>query len=202
LNCPNYINIEKKNIFREKFDIKKDQIIFLYQGDLGVGRNITNLIKSFSRLKSKDKVIVFMGDGPFLNQVKNASKKSDYIFYHEAVDPDILLNYTSSADIGMSLIENTSKSYNYCMPNKMFEYMMAGIPIIVTDLYEMSNFIKNNNIGYILKGYSVEEIINLVDSIDKYMLSAFFNNINDTKRKYNWGEQEKILLEVYRDLYN
>jgi len=200
LNCPNYVNIEKKDLFREKFKISSSKIIFLYQGDFGIGRNIEKIINVFSKM-DEDKVLVFMGDGPLEYMVKEASEKYDNIYIQKAVSPNVLLEYTSSADIGLSMIENTSKSYNYCMPNKMFEYMMAELPIIVTNLFEMSNFIRKNNIGYVLNDDSIEGIIKIINNIDKNKLEVFAENLKIAKSKYNWEEQIKILQNIYNDIY-
>jgi glycosyltransferase involved in cell wall biosynthesis len=200
LNCPNYVNIEKKDLFREKFKISSSKIIFLYQGDFGIGRNIEKLINVFSKMDN-DKALVFMGDGPLEYMVKESSERYDNIYFQQAVSPSVLLEYTSSADVGLSMIENTSKSYNYCMPNKMFEYMMAELPIIVTNLFEMSNFINNNNIGYILKNDSIEEIMEIINRIDKYKIKVFTENLKIAKNKYNWEEQIKILEKIYNDVY-
>lgn len=203
LNCPNFVQIEEKpDKFRERFNLPKSSVIFLYQGEFGLGRNVEKLIESFSKITDPEKVIVFMGFGGLEEEVIEASKKQSNIFFHEAVTPDVLLSYTSSADIGISAIENTSKSYNFCMPNKMFEYIMANIPVIVTNLYEMSNFITKNRSGFILENDSVETIIKLVNSIDHDIINSFKDNIQATKERYNWKEQEKKLEIVYEGLFD
>ena len=136
LNTPFYQDVKKKNLFRENLDIKVEQNIFLYQGALTYGRGIEILLDTFKKLEAKN-VIVFMGYGPLEDLLKEEAKKYSNIYFHAAVSPDILLDYTSSADYGISTIEDSCLSYRYCLPNKMFEYMMAEIPLIVSNLPEM-----------------------------------------------------------------
>jgi len=219
LNTPPYREIEKKDIFREKFNISKDTTIFLYQGGLSSGRGIEILLETFKMLEEEGRrkkeekntlhpspfnllpCIVFMGYGELESLVKEASKEYKNIYFHPAVSPDVLLDYTSSADFGISTIEDSCLSYRYCLPNKMFEYLMAEIPVIVSNLYEMKRLIESNDIGIVARDNTPEglkEAIREAVKLDKEKLKT---NIKKVKEIYNWQEQEKVLLKVYGELY-
>lgn len=200
LNTPWYRNVEKKNIFRDTFHIAQNKTIFLYQGGLSYGRGIEILIETFKSIKNHRSVIVFMGSGVLEAQVKQASEEHENIFFHQAVNPDILLEYTSSADFGILFYENNCLNHYYCSPNKMFEYMMAGIPVIASNLYEMRRLIEYYAIGVVAEENTPK---GLRKAIEKAMLleqNELQKNIQKVKEVYNWEEQEKILLEVYREL--
>lgn len=200
LNTPPYKEIQKKNIFRETLDIKEDQTIFLYQGGLSKGRGIEILLEAFKTIDNANTVIVFMGYGPLENLIKETSKEYKNIYFHKAVSPDVLLDYTSSADFGFLFYENTCLNHYYCSPNKMFEYLMAEIPVIVSNLYEMKRLVEFNKIGTVAKENSPEglkEAIKEAVKLDKEVLKT---NIQKLKTIYNWEEQEKILLDVYKGL--
>ena len=209
LNTPAYKKIVKKDIFRETLDISKDKIVFLYQGGLSSGRGIEILLETFKQLSTKNQelktknypVIVFMGYGILENMIDAASKEYKNIYFHEAVSPDVLLDYTCSADFGVSTIEDSCLSYRYCLPNKMFEYLMAEIPVIVSNLYEMKKLVETNNIGVVAKENTpdgLKKAIKQAVSLDKKELNV---NIQKIKEIYNWEEQEKVLLKVYKELY-
>ena len=134
----------------------------------------------------------------FVDKVKEYSLKYKNIYFHEAVKPEVLLNYTSSADVGFCLIENSCKSYDFCMPNKMFEYLMAGIPVIATKLFELKRFVKKNEIGLLIDSYN--DISNIIDKINNQVISQYKQNIENVKLIYNWEEQEKILKTIYKEL--
>ena len=202
LNTPSFKEIQKKDIFREKFDISKDKNIFLYQGSLNSGRGIEILLETFKELSKENKkvVIVFMGYGELEKEIKKIAEEYKNIYFHKAVSPDVLLDYTSSADFGISTIEDSCLSYRYCLPNKMFEYLMAEIPVIVSHLYEMKRLVEENKVGIVARENSsngLKEAINKVLKLDKYKLQK---NIIEVKKIYNWEEQEKILLNVYKEL--
>ena len=200
LNTPLFKNIEKKDLFREKLGIKKDKTIFLYQGGLSKGRGIEVLLDAFKDINDNKSVIVFMGYGPLEKVIQEASKKYPNIYFHPAVSPEVLLDYTSSADFGISTIEDGCLSYRYCLPNKMFEYLMAEIPVIVSNLYEMRKLVNRYKIGVVAKENSpkgLKEAIKEAMSLDR---NELLENIKKVKKIYNWEEQEKILLEVYKML--
>jgi len=200
LNTPPYKKIDKKDIFRETFDIPKNKTIFLYQGGLSKGRGIEILLDTFKELHDDKSVIVFMGYGPLEELVQTATKVYASIYFHKAVYPDVLLEYTSSADFGISTIEDTCLSYRYCLPNKIFEYLMADLPVIVSNLYEMKRLVEENNIGVVAKENTpndLKEAISKAIKLDKERLNI---NIQKIKEIYNWEEQEKVLLKVYDEL--
>lgn len=198
LNCPIYQEIKKQNIFREKLNIDKEKIIFLYQGGLYTGRGLENLIEAFKKINDTNKVLVFLGYGPLQQEIKKISERFQNIFYHPAVSPDVLLNYTSSADVGLCLIENNCLSYYYCLPNKVFEYILAGLPVIVSNMPEMRKLIENNKIGIITKGNDTDSIIEAIKEINSEDIPRYKKNFNHLAKIYTWGQQEKVLLDIYK----
>jgi glycosyltransferase involved in cell wall biosynthesis len=198
LNTPWLQEIEKRDHFRDHFAIEPSKTIFLYQGALNEGRGIEQILETF---KSLDKgVIVFMGYGILETLIKEYAQKYKNIFFHEAVAPNVVLEYTSSADFGLSLIEDSCLSYRYCLPNKMFEYTMVGIAVIVSNLPEMRRVVEEYGVGVVVKEKSAEglkEAITEAIEMDKEQLAR---GIERLKSKYNWQEQEKILLKVYNAL--
>ncbi len=201
LNTPSYKEIEKKNIFRETLGIKETQTIFLYQGGLSKGRGIEILLDAFKNIKNENSVIVFMGYGPLESLIKETSKEYKNIYFHKVVSPDVLLDYTSSADFGFLFYENTCLNHYYCSPNKMFEYLMAEIPVIVSNLYEMKRLVEFNKIGTVAKENSPEGLKEAIEEAVKLDKEVLKTNIQKLKTIYNWEEQEKVLLEIYKDLY-
>ena len=200
LNTPPFKRIEKKDILREKLGIEKDKTIFLYQGGLSSGRGIEILLEAFKQIRDNKSVIVFMGYGPLEGMVKEASREYENIYFHEAVAPNILLDFTSSADFGILFYENNCLNHNYCSPNKMFEYLMAEIPVIASNLYEMKKLVETHNIGIVAKENTPEglrEAIQKSLTLDRQELEV---HIQKVKKIYNWEEQERVLCNLYREL--
>ena len=198
LNVP-YLNKTmrvKNEYLRKEFSIKKNEIIFLYQGLLGEGRGLRNLMLAFSKINDKSKKIIFMGYGPLENEIIEYSNNHNNIYFKSAVPPEELISYTQSADFGISLIENTSLSYYYCLPNKIFEYAQAGIPLIVSENIEMKNIVLNNNIGISIDN-NVSSIINEIEKISIEDKKKYSKNLFKFKNEYNWESQEQKIHKIY-----
>jgi len=197
-NTPKKIEVEKKDIFREKFNIPKEHIIFLYQGGLQPRRGI---LEFFNLIRGKEGVsYVIMGFGHLKDEIIELTKNKPNLYFHDAVSPDILLDYTSSADIGICIEENLCKSWDLALPNKMFEYYMVGIPIIVSGLQELKRFIADNQTGFVIEDiFDQEEFDKLFPTIIKTYRERY-KNIEKVKNIYNWQNQEKKLLNIYKEL--
>ena len=198
MNYPIFISRIQSNYFREKFKIKNDSRIFIYQGIMSEGRGIPLILETFSILNNQTKNnVVFLGYGPLKEKILEYSSKYNNIHYHDAVPLDYLNMLTSSADIGLSLIEGTCLSYKYCLPNKLFQYIMAGLPVIVSDLPELTKIVNSYNIGYVFKGDESFKLKALIESIDGTKINQMKKNTNIAAKKYNWKEQEKKLIGSY-----
>lgn len=200
LNTPYYKINQKRDVFREKFNIAQDKTVFLYQGSLSKGRNVEMMLSLFKDRQRNDAVIVFMGYGDFEALVKSYANSYDNIYFHEAVVPAILQDYTSSADFGISMIEDSCLSYYYCLPNKMFEYLMAEVPVIVSNLPEMKKIVEQHSVGVVAKENTTKGLEDAIEDAMSLNRDEVKQNIKNIKKIYNWEEQEKILLKLYRGL--
>ena len=201
LNCPKLKSLTPTNYFKEKYNLPNSGRLFIYQGNMAKGRGIPLLLDAFSILSNPTKNnIVFLGYGPFQNLILKYSKKYENIFYHDAISSDFLLNATSSADIGFSLIEGICLSYQYCLPNKLFEYIMAGLPVVVSDLPELKKVVTADKIGYVLSEMNPVKLKELIENIDSYHIEIMKKNTYRAAIKYNWEKQEKKLLSAYKTI--
>ena len=116
-----------------------------------------------------------MGYGPLIKIVQEAVNNNENIFYQEAVTLDEIHKYTSSADYGLNVTSNTCLSRYYALPNKLFEYVMARIPLIVSNDYERGNFVKNKKIGFVTKDTELKSIKDVIIKSLNYDKSFFVN---------------------------
>ncbi|MDR7152337.1 glycosyltransferase involved in cell wall biosynthesis [Hydrogenophaga palleronii] len=200
LNCPPFSESKKRDVFRDRFGIRQDQIIVLYQGGLSKGRGIEILLQAFSELLDDKVVFVVMGYGPLESLVLEYQIKDARVFFHPAVSPRELLDYTSSADYGVLFYEDNCLNHRYCSPNKMFEYLMAGIPVLSSNLVEMKRLIEQNNIGVVAESNDAEGFRRALASLQAMDYESLVSRVKTVRRRYCWEEQEKVLVEVYHDL--
>ena len=198
-NCPilRTKDIVKKNLFREKFEIPQNKKIYLYQGYLYPGRGIEVVLEAFDELDLNDGVLVFMGEGTLTEFIKSHPKYGKVVFVHPFVSGEVLLGYTSSADCGIAFIEDISLSDRYCLPNKLFEYIAAGLPVISSGLPDLKKFISENKVGASAPTNDVEGFISAFNRMRSLDSASLLKNISKTRSLYNWSTQEAILLEAY-----
>ena len=183
--------------FRKTFNIPADEIVFLYQGGFIQGRGINLLLDTFKNLPEKYH-LVFMGYGPLEKEIKDSCNNYKNIHFHEAVPQVELKNYTPSADYGFSVIQDCSINYSFCMPNKLFEYTMYEVPVIVSNTVDQSNFVRNNKIGYVLETYTSNALQELIKSLDDKTRMELKENMKTIKKSISWENQEQKLIELYR----
>lgn len=197
LNCPYYTELPKEDLFRKKFGLRKDQKVFLYQGGLKSGRGVEMLVEAFSLFNSDSNVIVFMGFGPLKDIIINASKVHKTIFFHQAVHSNTLLKYTSSADFGILFYEDTCLNHRYCSPNKVFEYLMAGLPVLSSKLLEMNRLVNKEGVGIVSSENTVKGLIDAVKKCLELDYTSTQNNVFIARKKYCWEEQAKVFLSAF-----
>ncbi|MNR18243.1 hypothetical protein D3C85_1349630 [compost metagenome] len=138
-----------------------------------------------------------MGYGPMAGVIQQAASEHPNIFYHPAVSPDVLPAYTASADVGLCLIENLCLSYYYCLPNKLFEYLMAGLPVLVSDLQELRRFVQEHPVGQIVLQSDSTAIREAVMAMDDAAIDSHTQAALEARTQFHWQAQERVLLEVY-----
>ena len=201
-NAPRLIDCIKTNHFRENLGIKDDSVIVLYQGGLSKGRGVDLLLAAFKKRNDDKVVMVFMGYGQFEEEIKIATRESNNIFFHPAVAPDVVLEYTSSADIGVSFIQKTCLSYYYCLPNKLFEYSMAGLPVIVSNMKEMRELVESYNMGIIVEEESVDALNIAIDKILDSDIKQMKQNARRCAEENSWEVQEIKMINEYKRVLN
>jgi len=201
MNCPRYRTYERFDLFRKELKIPGDKIIILYQGEYLKGRGVENLVEVFQKLETLNKkiVLVLLTYGDDIEDLKKIIKNSKNIYWHDRVSVLEYMNYVASADWGILLLENTCKNSDFSLANKFFDYIAGDLPVIVSDLKEMSDFIGKYRIGYVVDPQNIEEIVNLLKDFDKDTKKEFLLNLKSVAKKYCWEEQEKVLFEIYKE---
>lgn len=197
LNCPPYQKIVKGKLLRNEFNIPDRQKIVLYQGGLSAGRGIELLLDAFENTSNDDHVIIFMGYGKLEDKIRKAGTRCSRIYYKSAVAPAEVLQYTASADVGISPIEDTCLSYYYCLPNKLFETIMAGVPVVVSNLPEMRKLVDSYGVGAVMERWDNESIFRALHEIKAMDPAALDRKLKDAARKFSWSAQEEEMIRAY-----
>ena len=185
----------RSDILRNVHNIPEGELIYLYQGALFPGRGVEKLLEVFSGLEL-NRHMVFMGYGSLEAQVREAASRLKNVHFQKAVLPDEVAHYTSSADVGFCLIADTCLSFYYSLPNKLFEYLLAGLPLIVNDLPEQRVIVDKYRCGWIAPE-SKNELADLIESIDRKSLDQKRQGVSLSRQDFSWDAEAEILRGAY-----
>jgi glycosyltransferase involved in cell wall biosynthesis len=200
LNTPRDMVSAKPVALRESLGFLPETRLFLYQGLLAKGRGLEAVIDAFCNWERSDVGLVILGYGPLAQSLRERAGGSARVRFLDAVPPDELAGYTLAADVGISLIEPISLSYEYCMPNKLFEYLAAGKPVVASATLEQARFIRMHNIGVVAEGFSVASIRAAAATVLRTTAAEWATRCAVVRKTVNWGEESARMLNVYRML--
>jgi glycosyltransferase involved in cell wall biosynthesis len=140
-----------------------------------------------------------MGFGEWEEQIKEYEQTYPNIHFQEAVSPSEVSRYTRSADAGICLQENIGLNYFLSLPNKLFEYIINGLPVIVSDFPEMRRVVDEAGCGWKV-AVDRDALLALVNSISLEDIAMKRARALQYRKTIGWQNEEKILLQVYRPL--
>lgn len=183
--------------FRHVFDIPPAATVFIYQGVMGAARGTPALLEIFGSLDAERAHLVLMGYGDPASDavIHEACARCTNIHYHPAVPIDVITSYTAGADVGLFITQEEALSYRMSLPNKFFEYIHAGLPVLLTDNLEyMRDILTRNNLGWAVP---VDEIRNKIDVLSQRPLEQFSGSVAQYAASAVWESDAKILHRVY-----
>ncbi len=149
-NLPVRRAVERTDALRERLGIPGDQPIVLYQGLIREGRGLETLVRAMRGVP--EAALVTIGDGPLKpaleRQAADALGRRAHFLPH--TPPDELLALTASADLGVFVAEPITESVRLALPNKLFEYLAAGLPLVVTALPEVERVVRGFDVGLVV----------------------------------------------------
>ncbi|MGA2295930.1 MAG: glycosyltransferase [FCB group bacterium] len=198
-NLPYYKEKINSNILREKYGIPQDKFIIIYQGMLLPGRGIIKIVEALNHLP--DAVFCILGEGNYKNKILETAenlKLANKVFFCGVVPYYELHKWTSSADVGTVFIEPISFSYELSLPNKLFEYCMARIPSLVSDLPAMRAVLNEYPIGKIISVESTaEDIANTIRELaSNEKKEQYLKACNQASKIFCYETQEEKILSI------
>jgi glycosyltransferase involved in cell wall biosynthesis len=200
INVPPITEVVRSNLFRDELDIPRTRSILLYQGSIQENRGIEPAIEAVKLLD--DVVLVVVGYGhhkPVLEAYVSAEGLSDIVLFYGSIPNEDLIRYSASADIGLANIENSSVSYYTSLPNKLFEYAMADIPVIGSDSPEIGRVVQEERIGEVCDPEDAAAIAIAVRRILENP-QRYRPGLARAREKYNWSIEGAKLVALYEGL--
>lgn len=201
-NRPNYYELHHSSRIREELSLTEEWPILLYQGGLQSGRGLERFVQAASKIR--DAYFILIGSGRLEAKLKQMAvdlQVTSQVKFVPTVPLSELPDYTCSADIGVQPILNTCLNHYTTDSNKLFEYLLAGLPVIATDFPEIRRIVNKYNVG-LLSGESLDDLVITINKLlnDKKLMNSFKSNAFKERMLLSWESQESILLEVYERL--
>lgn len=179
-------------------EIKSGEKILIYQGALNFSRGVDKMINAMQYIEKSQLWII--GKGPKLTEFENLVKElnlSERVKFIGQISPSQLKLITPKADLGLSLEEDYGISYRFALPNKIFDYIHAGIPILGTNLPEIKNTIEQYQIGKTIENHEPKHITKLVMEMLNEGKELYQGNLQKAAEVFNWSNEEKKLEQIY-----
>ena len=202
LNCPPFVEVQTPGRMRTALGLG-DRPVILYHGAVSEGRGIEQAVAALGSLPA-DIAFVVLGNGalvPWLAEQRAQPDLADRIFLHPAVPLAELLSWVVEADLGLSLIAPTEINFVLSTPNKLFECIVAGVPVLASDFPEMRRIVVGEQIGAVVDPSDPVAIAAAIRNllVDRAALASMRLRARAVARtKYNWEVQAANLVGLYR----
>jgi glycosyltransferase involved in cell wall biosynthesis len=193
-------NNEEKVDLHEILDIPKDEKILLYQGGIQTGRGLDKLIKAVPHFK--EGTLVLIGEGKIKKELQNMVKEmnlEEKVKFHPKVPVGDLPKYTRNGYLGFQVLNNVCFNHYSASSNKLFEYMMAGVPVVACSFPEIQRVVEGDGTGVSVDSHdpiSIADGVNwLLEHQEQY--EEMKEKSVKASKKYNWDKEKNIFLNLY-----
>jgi glycosyltransferase involved in cell wall biosynthesis len=186
------------------YGLPEDKKIVILQGSgINIDRGAEEAVEAMRYVENA--VLVIAGSGDILQGLKEKVRDSslgEKVLFIPPLPYEKLMQLTTLCDCGLSLDKDSSLSYRYSLPNKLFDYIMAGIPVLVTSLPEVRAIVEKYKIGLVIEHSDspqqiAEKINELLFLIPK---ESWRENLERASAGLNWDSEKHKLLAVYHQL--
>lgn len=196
---------EQHRYFHNAFKLNESCKVLLFQGGLSAGRHIESLVKAMGYVKNSAVHLVVLGDGQLVSRLQvliETEALLGRVHLHPAVSQQELISYTASADAGIIPYQATCLNNYYCTPNKLFEFIAAGIPMLVSDLPEIRRIVSLYKVGLIRNLSSIEQLAMSVDEFfsDDARLQTWKGNVVSARKQVCWECESEKVVSIFEAL--
>lgn len=174
--------------------MRDDEVLFVHTGHLTEGRNIPLILEEFAAGARHH--VLFVGAGDMQSLVDEAAARSPFIHRMDPVPPDEVVSVVAGADMSLALIETLSQSYAWGSPNKLFEALAAGVPVLASDVPEVRRRL-GPLAGELILSSPKDQLRGFLARLDRPMALSYREHLIPLP---TWEEGVEPLVETYRAL--
>jgi glycosyltransferase involved in cell wall biosynthesis len=180
--------------------IDDDKKIVILQGSgINLDRGGEEAVLAMQYVENAVLMIVGGGDAlPGLKRMVREKQLDDKVIFIPRQPHHLLFRYTAMADAGLSLDKDTNLNYRFSLPNKIFDYIACGVPVLASDLPEVAKIVRDYDIGLVLGEYSVEAIAAAIGKmLSEDYKSLKNNNLQKAAKELTWEQNINTIHSVY-----
>ena len=186
-----------------KLEGVENKFILIYQGTgINVERGTEELTLAMQYLDERF-LLLFVGSGDVIDVLKALVKEhglENRVRFIPKVPHHILKQYTMQAHLGLTVDKPISENYIYSFPNKVFDYVHAGVPVLASRLQEVERIMNLYGIGTFVESYDPMHIAERIQWVhdNPEVYAIWQENLKHAAQEINWEQQEKVLLSIYQ----
>jgi glycosyltransferase involved in cell wall biosynthesis len=193
-----------KGYTRAELGIPGNHLLVILQGaGINIDRGGEELIEAVSITERVSLIVAGSGDRiDAMKKMTLSLKLPDRVKFIQSLPWNDLMKYTRSSDVGMSLDKNTNLNYSFSLPNKLFDYLSAGIPVIAGEIPGVKKIIAQHGCGIIIPGITPVEISNALKKLrdNNELLRMLKNNSYRASLTLNWKNESEKVAAFYREI--
>ena len=197
---------EKEWISSIDRQIPHNKNLIVFQGaGINEYRGAEELVYSMLFLDAADFHLLIIGGGDVMGNIEKIiaqNKLSEKITLIPKVPFAVLGHFTRKAQLGLSIDKPSVLNHKYSLPNKLFEYLHAGVPVLASRLFEQERIINHYDVGGFIEDHHPEHIAQKIKEIfaDPETLKRWKCNTVQLKEELNWENESKIVLDIFKQV--
>lgn len=186
---------------RASLGLPEDKNIMILQGSgINIQRGAEEMVAAMPFIKNA--VLLIVGSGDVIGLLKEKVSQlhiEEKVLFKSRQPYKMLMQYTVAADLGLSLDKDTNINYRFSLPNKIFDYLHAGVPVLASNLVEIRKIIETYQVGDFIPDHQPQHIARKVNEIFSHpqKLMQWKQNTQKADSELNWENESKILKKVY-----
>jgi len=199
LNMPPLTAAEGPTTVREAAGLGPDVPLVVYSGTMSWARGIETIIEGIAHLPAEAHLVVVSVPLPHpmvpkLEAFAAEHGVADRLHFVGPVGQNELLHYLSGADVAVHPLPGGSPNHDAAMPNKLFEYLHAGLPLVVSDAKLMAEFVTGNAVGEV---FVSNDARSFGEAAARVLTDPSRYAVREVAERYSWQGQEAAILELY-----
>lgn len=184
----------------------KKRIIILQGTGINIDRGAEELVEAMQpSFGINNAMLLIIGGGNAMDTIRQkvtALGLQDRVIFLPRMAYDELFDYTIHATIGVSLDKDHGLNYRFSLPNKLFDYIMAGTPVLVSDLPEVANIVDQYQVGRKIHSHDPAHIAHCIIEMldDQEQLEIWRKNCLIAARELCWENEIETINKIYLPL--